>query len=127
MPERQESGRRPRIVAAVRRDVLNEGRCAYCGESFFPLTVDHVIPFSRGGTDSRSNLTAACSRCNFEKLDFTPDEWKAWRLEMGHPWPPQSKSTFIAEAIRKHMPQYLAEKAAEEAALSNEQHQTGEQ
>ena len=88
------------IVAAVRRDVLNEGRCAYCGETFFPLTVDHIIPSSRGGTNSRSNLTAACWPCNSEKLDFTPEEWKAWRLENGHPWPPRSRSAVMSEMVR---------------------------
>lgn len=121
MQERQESGKRSRIAEAVRRDVLNEGHCAYCGESFFPLTIDHITPISRGGTDSRSNLTAACSPCNFEKLDFTPDEWKAWRLETGKPWPPIGRSAVISQLIAANMPRYLADKAAEEAAQSNQQ------
>jgi hypothetical protein len=120
MPEQRRSGKRPNIPAAIRREVLREGSCAYCGESFFSLTIDHIVPFSRGGGDGRKNLTAACGPCNKEKLDFTPDEWKAWRIEMGHPWPPTSRSAFIAETVRKHWPQYLAEKAAEEAALSNQ-------
>lgn len=118
--ERQQSGKRNHIPAAVRRDVLNSGPCTYCGESFFPLTVDHVVPVSKGGTDSRSNLAPACWPCNSEKLDFTPDEWKAWRLETGKPWPPQSRSAFLSETIRRLMPQYLAEKAAEDAAKSNQ-------
>jgi hypothetical protein len=109
MSERQESGRKPHIVAAVRREVLNEGKCAYCGERFFPLTVDHIMPLSRGGTDSRSNLTAACWPCNSEKLTFTPEEWREWRQEMGYPWPPQSKSGFIMEHLRAQMPQEVTE------------------
>lgn len=100
MLERQESGKRLHIPAAVRREVLNSGPCVYCGEGFFPRTVDHVLPVSRGGTDSRSNLAPACWPCNTEKLTFTPDEWRAWREEKGYPWPPQSKSAFIAEQLR---------------------------
>ena len=126
MLERQESGRRPHIPAATRREVLREGSCAYCGESYFPLTIDHIIPVAHGGTDSRANLTAACWPCNKEKLTFTPEEWKAWRLEMGYSWPPQSKSDFITEQIEAHMPQYLAEKAAE-ATAQPDQIQPGEQ
>lgn len=120
MSERQESGKRKCIPAAVTRQVLASERCAYCGEENFPLTVDHVIPVSRGGSDELENLAPACMPCNREKLNFTPDEWREWRLEMGYPWPPQSKSDFITEQFRKHWPQYLAEKAAEEAALNQE-------
>lgn len=42
-------------------------RCHYCGRSAGPnvtLQVDHVIPLSKGGTDDRSNLVAACWDCN---------------------------------------------------------------
>jgi 5-methylcytosine-specific restriction endonuclease McrA len=33
------------------------------------MTVDHVIPIARGGSDDPENLIAACRRCNYSKQD----------------------------------------------------------
>ena len=53
---------------ARRTLVLNASYCcAYCGGP--ADTVDHVILRSRGGHDRRSNLVAACRRCNSTKDD----------------------------------------------------------
>ena len=41
--------------------------CAYCGQGNVPLQVEHVLPRSRGGTDSVSNLVLACEACNIAK------------------------------------------------------------
>lgn len=49
-------------------------RCAYCGKEG-DLTVDHVIPKSRGGTDAWENLLPACRPCNEAKGNRTPEEW----------------------------------------------------
>lgn len=38
-------------------------RCARCGERR-PLTLDHILPISRGGTDDITNIQPLCSRCN---------------------------------------------------------------
>lgn len=54
-----------------RRDGM---RCQYCGTQHPPLTVDHVIPRSRGGHDTWENLTTACIRCNNRKGNRTPEE-----------------------------------------------------
>jgi hypothetical protein len=48
-------------------------RCAYCGGPG-PLTKDHVIPKSRGGTDAWENLLPACRPCNKAKGNRTPEE-----------------------------------------------------
>ena len=40
--------------------------CQYCG-STTRLTIDHVLPRSRGGEDSWENLVVACSSCNTKK------------------------------------------------------------
>lgn len=55
----------------MRRDGM---RCTYCGMGTPPLTMDHIIPRSRGGTDSWENLTTACIKCNNKKGSRTPDE-----------------------------------------------------
>ncbi len=47
--------------------------CVYCN-STDRLTLDHVLPRSRGGRDSWDNLVTACQRCNTEKGDRTPEE-----------------------------------------------------
>ena len=54
----------------IRRD---HNTCQYCGATS-NLTIDHVLPKSRGGGDSWTNLVAACVSCNNRKGDRTPDE-----------------------------------------------------
>lgn len=43
--------------------------CFYCGirEKIYRLTIDHVVPRSRGGTDALANLVLACEPCNKAK------------------------------------------------------------
>lgn len=47
--------------------------CVYCG-SKKQLTLDHVIPKSRGGTNEWSNLVTCCFKCNLKKGNRTPEE-----------------------------------------------------
>lgn len=49
--------------------------CVYCGSSK-NLTLDHVIPKSRGGTNEWNNLVTSCFKCNLKKSNRTPDEAK---------------------------------------------------
>lgn len=69
--------RRPRIPLNRRNLVRRDGgRCQYCGRAFplRELSVDHVLPRSRGGRTEWSNVVAACHRCNNRKADRTPEE-----------------------------------------------------
>jgi 5-methylcytosine-specific restriction endonuclease McrA len=54
----------------MRRDQF---QCLYCG-STKNLTLDHLIPKSRGGNSSWTNLATACMRCNTKKGNRTPEE-----------------------------------------------------
>jgi hypothetical protein len=50
--------------------------CVYCGAHDIRfLTLDHVIPQSKGGPNAWDNLVTACKKCNGEKADLTTAEW----------------------------------------------------
>jgi len=48
--------------------------CQYCGKKGINLTVDHVIPRSRGGGETWGNMVASCARCNNRKGDKTVED-----------------------------------------------------
>lgn len=48
-------------------------KCVYCG-STKDLTIDHVIPKSRGGNNDWLNLVSSCVSCNLKKGNRTPEE-----------------------------------------------------
>ena len=51
-------------------------KCVYCGNGTkSALTLDHVVPQSKGGRDSWENLVTACQPCNGEKANLTIEEW----------------------------------------------------
>jgi hypothetical protein len=63
------------------RDVLyarDRFLCAYCGSvfSYEFLTIDHVLPKSRGGKNTWVNCVTACKSCNHKKKNRTPEEAK---------------------------------------------------
>jgi 5-methylcytosine-specific restriction endonuclease McrA len=68
--------RRTRTLS--RRGILARDRhtCQYCLEPSLPskLTLDHIVPRSRGGANSWENLVVCCFGCNNRKSDRTPDE-----------------------------------------------------
>lgn len=52
------------------------GKCYYCGAKVGgKYHVDHVVPISRGGDNSPSNLVITCPHCNLSKNDRLPHEW----------------------------------------------------
>jgi 5-methylcytosine-specific restriction endonuclease McrA len=60
--------------------------CQYCGSQAAGLTVDHVIPRSRGGESVWENIVASCAPCNRKKGSMTPHE--ARMHPRSHPRPP---------------------------------------
>jgi hypothetical protein len=48
-------------------------KCLYCGAKD-NLTLDHVIPRSKGGPNSWTNLATCCMKCNVSKGDRTLEE-----------------------------------------------------
>ncbi|MBE9222543.1 HNH endonuclease [Cyanobacterium stanieri LEGE 03274] len=63
-------------IPLTRKNILERDRhsCQYCNYRGEKLTLDHVIPRSRGGPDSWENLVTACVRCNIRKGNRTPKE-----------------------------------------------------
>jgi 5-methylcytosine-specific restriction endonuclease McrA len=51
----------------------DKGECQYCG-SKKNLTIDHVVPKSKGGKTNWTNLITACHRCNVIKGDKSPEQ-----------------------------------------------------
>lgn len=62
---------RPGIPGAIKREVLSVGKCAHCS-STQNLEIDHIYPYSKGGTHDRENLQCLCRKCNSKKRDQTP-------------------------------------------------------
>ena len=64
-----------RGVVLTRQNVFKRDgfECQYCGATK-DLTLDLVVPRSRGGRSTWTNLTTACRRCNSRKGDFAPED-----------------------------------------------------
>ena len=71
-------GKQVRAIARSRTKILarDNHQCQFCGAhgTDFTLTLDHVIPRSRGGASVPENLVAACKPCNQRKGNRTPEE-----------------------------------------------------
>jgi hypothetical protein len=68
-----------RMLRPNRRNLLlrDDHTCQYCGflGVTAELTVDHVVPVSRGGSpNSWENQVIACKRCNWRKANSRPEE-----------------------------------------------------
>ena len=61
--------------------------CQYCGRTG-NLTIDHIIPRSKGGEDVWENVVTCCVRCNNKKGDRLPEE-EGMKL-LGTPYKPPS-------------------------------------
>lgn len=64
--------RKRRVINMLIKNCDGVPICAYCGCTIpeDKLTVDHVIPVSKGGTDKFANLALACFSCNHRKRDL---------------------------------------------------------
>ncbi|MCZ8254737.1 MAG: HNH endonuclease [Polaromonas sp.] len=93
--------------------------CNFCGEVFPEnlLTVDHIIPESKGGPLSWTNTCAACRDCNARKADRTPDEAKMPLLFL--PYVPSRVEDFILKGrnIRGDVHEWLAAKLPKHSRL----------
>jgi 5-methylcytosine-specific restriction protein A len=58
------------------RNRLGQGICYHCGQKFGKdaLTMDHLIPLSRGGKTNKKNVVVSCKECNSHKKNLTVAE-----------------------------------------------------
>jgi len=89
----------------------DNGQCQYCGTTK-DLTLDHVIPRSKGGKSTWTNLVTACKKCNSVKGDYSLE--KAGMKLMTRPQKP-SYLSFLQKshgAYREEWATYLNPKKA---------------
>ena len=57
-----------------------KGICHYCRQPTPPgdLTMDHIVPVSRGGKSTKSNVVPCCKECNTNKKQLLPQEWEQY-------------------------------------------------
>ena len=66
------------LTIAEAKRIVDEGvTCPYCGLAVqaMDLSIDHVIPRSRGGSSDPANLAWSHAKCNLTKSDLTGDEY----------------------------------------------------
>ena len=100
--------RRPRHgLRFNRRNVFarDANRCQYCGKSFptSELSLDHVLPKSRGGPTSWDNIVCACVACNVRKGGRTPREARMQLVRQ----PTMPKRSPLM-AVKLHNPKYAS-------------------
>ena len=84
----------PRRVKFSRRNIFERDRytCQYCGRmpARSDLSIDHVVPRSRGGSTGWTNVVLACTDCNARKRDQSPREahMQLRRRPQEPPWRP---------------------------------------
>ena len=56
---------------------LAKPQCFYCRQSPRPeeITMDHILPLSRGGYSTKGNIALACKSCNTRKKHYSVMEW----------------------------------------------------
>ncbi len=59
---------------------VQRGVCHYCHSDVGRerLTMDHVVPLSRGGKSKKGNIVPACKECNNKKKSLLPIEWEEY-------------------------------------------------
>ncbi len=55
----------------------SSGACYFCMKNvgIKSLTMDHIVPLSRGGRSTKDNLVPCCKKCNTQKKNLLPVEW----------------------------------------------------
>jgi 5-methylcytosine-specific restriction endonuclease McrA len=93
----------------TRRAVFARDRwtCQYCGTERRSLTVDHVVPRSKGGVSSWDNIVTCCAPCNRRKGDRLPRQVNMTPLRKPRAPSPTIFIHVAAQSIPPAWEQYL--------------------
>ena len=71
-----------RNLPLTRKNIFerDNNACQYCGSVSSQLTIDHIIPKQKGGTDNWENLVTCCKFCNNKKSNFLLSEINSMNL-----------------------------------------------
>ena len=78
------------------------GRCQICGDKFDmkKMTIEHIYPKSKGGTNESHNVTLTCQPCNSKKAAIYPyKNYKGKELPPSNPYP-------FFDPMQKHRPEW---------------------
>ncbi len=75
------------------KELFARGICHYCKQKFSrdELTLDHIVPVSRGGRSTKGNMVVCCRSCNQAKKYLTPAEMILRAEEMKRTNAPQEQ------------------------------------
>jgi 5-methylcytosine-specific restriction endonuclease McrA len=92
----------PKSIDLTRKNIFKRDgmKCQYCGKRNTHLTIDHILPKSRGGKDDWENLITSCDACNNSKGNRLPEE--AGMKLLSKPRRPNP-----INFIKFHYPQYI--------------------
>ena len=62
--------------------VLHQYQCTYCDAADQRLTIDHRVPISRKGPNTKENVVPACGPCNTSKGTKTEEEFRIWKAQL---------------------------------------------
>tara|TARA_B100001964_G_C14057025_1_gene519657 strand:- start:109 stop:372 length:264 start_codon:yes stop_codon:yes gene_type:complete len=56
--------------------LITKATCYYCNKTLTPkeVTMDHIVPLSRGGRTTKGNVVPSCKECNTKKKDKTASD-----------------------------------------------------
>ena len=93
-----------RVPRAIKRRISRRAlfardgwKCVYCGSAAGRLTLDHVIPRSKGGDSVWENVVTACAPCNLRKGDRLLEE-----VAMSLPRPPRAPAPVLFIRLATH-------------------------
>lgn len=96
--------RRLSRLAVFHRDSFT---CQYCGTRTKALTLDHIVPRSRGGAHAWENVVSACIPCNHRKAGATPAEANMRPLRLPKPPHPDPYALFRYRDIFEEWRQFI--------------------
>jgi 5-methylcytosine-specific restriction endonuclease McrA len=91
------------MVRYSRRNIIlrDKGTCQYCSKKVHgkDATLDHVMPKSRGGKSTWTNIVLSCRSCNGKKDNRTPAE--AGMILLKEPVKPQAKTDLLDRLLKE--------------------------